>query len=56
MPLEELYSEIAAGVVFSNYVKHGQLVGVMGVQSIRNVRLLRPAYVLPEFQGAGIGS
>lgn len=56
MPLEELRAEIAAGVRFIGYEPAGMLAGVMGVQQVRNVRLIRHAYVLPEWQGHGVGS
>lgn len=53
---EALDSELAEGVVFSGMVHSGQLVGVMGMQCRHNVDLIRHAYVLPEYQGRGIGS
>ena len=56
MPEEELISEIAAGVEFVGCEWEGALIGVMGIQPVRNVRLIRHAYVLPEWQGQGIGS
>jgi GNAT superfamily N-acetyltransferase len=56
MPRDELDGEIAAGVVFWGYEEEGQLVGVMGLQAVRDVDLLRHAYVRPESQGHGIGS
>ena len=52
----ELQSELADGVVFSGYAAEGRLVGVMGAQRRRNVDLIRHAYVLPDWQGRGIGS
>ncbi|HEX6652425.1 MAG TPA: GNAT family N-acetyltransferase, partial [Thermoleophilaceae bacterium] len=55
MPGEELDSEIAAGVEFWGYEEDGTLVGVMGVQPVRDVTLIRHAYVMPESQGRGIG-
>jgi GNAT superfamily N-acetyltransferase len=55
MPLTELQAEMAAGVRFTGYCSDGTLVGVMGIQQVRNVRLIRHAYVLPERQGQGIG-
>jgi len=55
MPGEELDGEIAAGVVFWGHEQDGRLVGVMGLQSVRDVDLIRHAYVLPESQGRGIG-
>lgn len=56
MPMDELKAEIAAGVRFTGYSLDGLLVGVMGIQSVRNVRLIRHAYVLSNYQGRGIGS
>jgi hypothetical protein len=44
MPREELNSEIAAGVVFWGYEEDGSLAGVMGIQSVRDVDLIRHAY------------
>jgi GNAT superfamily N-acetyltransferase len=56
MPREELDGEIAAGVAFSGYEDgDGQLIGVMGVQPVKDVVLIRHAYVLPAAQGQGIG-
>jgi GNAT superfamily N-acetyltransferase len=55
MPLEELDDEIAAGVVFWGYEDDGELVGVMGIQQVGDVNLIRHAYVAPERQGHGIG-
>ena len=55
MPWDELASEIAAGVVFWGYEEDGRLAGVMGFQSVRDVDLIRHAYVLPSSQRRGIG-
>ena len=56
MSREELDAEIAAGVVFFGYGEaDGEVVGVMGVQPVRDVDLLRHAYVAPGHQGRGIG-
>jgi GNAT superfamily N-acetyltransferase len=55
MPLDELLSEIATGVAFWGYEVEGALVGVMGFQSVRDVDLIRHAYVLPDNQRYGIG-
>jgi GNAT superfamily N-acetyltransferase len=52
---EELDAEIAAGVAFWGYEAEGELVGVMGVQPVRDVDLIRHAYVAPGQQGRGIG-
>jgi GNAT superfamily N-acetyltransferase len=56
MEAAELDAEIAAGVAFSGYEEGGALVGVMGVQPVRDVDLIRHAYVVPERQGRGIGA
>ena len=55
MAQDELDSEIAAGVVFWGYEDDGMLVGVMGLQSVSDVDLIRHAYVLPGSQRRGIG-
>src|SRR5437016_9225611 len=54
MPREELDGEIAAGVVFWGHERDGRLLGVMGLQAVRDVDLIRHAYVLPRSQGRGI--
>jgi GNAT superfamily N-acetyltransferase len=56
MPREELDAEIAAGVEFWGYETDGELAGVMGIQPVRDVELIRHAYVTPEHQGRGIGA
>jgi GNAT superfamily N-acetyltransferase len=55
MPADELAAEIAAGVVFWGYEADGELVGVMGLQPVRDVELIRHAYVAPGRQRAGVG-
>jgi GNAT superfamily N-acetyltransferase len=55
MPRDELDREIAAGVVFWGYEEDGRLSGVMGLQSVHDVDLIRHAYVLPSSQRRGIG-
>jgi GNAT superfamily N-acetyltransferase len=55
MPLEELEAEIAAGVAFWGYEDGGQLVGIMGIQDVGDLDLIRHAYVLPALQGRGVG-
>jgi GNAT superfamily N-acetyltransferase len=54
MPAEELDAEIAAGVEFWGWAD-GDLAGVMGIQPVRDVVLIRHAYVEPSRQGKGIG-
>ena len=55
MSRRELESEIAAGVRFSGWEEAGELVGVMGVQNVKDVTLIRHAYVRTAQQGRGIG-
>src|SRR3954451_20062737 len=55
MPAEELAGEIAAGVAFRGYEDGGALRGVMGIQPVHDVDLIRHAYVAPGAQGRGIG-
>ena len=56
MSSRQLAHEIAAGVAFSGYEVDGELIGVMGIQHVRDVDLLRHAYVRPGQQQRGIGS
>lgn len=56
MPMEELEREIAAGVKFWGYEADGELIGVMGIQNVRDVDLIRHAYVISNQQGRGVGS
>ena len=56
MPRRELEIEIDAGVAFWGYETDGALVGVMGIQPVRDVDLIRHAYVLPGSQHRGIGA
>ena len=52
-----LESEIAAGVRFLGwYSPSGTLFGVMGAQDVRDVTLIRHAYVLSARRRGGIGS
>jgi GNAT superfamily N-acetyltransferase len=55
MEAGELDAEIAAGVVFWGYEADGELLGVMGIQAVDDVDLIRHAYVVPGRQRAGIG-
>ena len=55
MPAGELDAEIQAGVAFWGYEDDGELVGIMGIQHVDDVDLIRHAYVLPDRQGRGIG-
>jgi GNAT superfamily N-acetyltransferase len=54
-PAEYLAGEIAAGVKFFGYEAQGDLLGVMGIQDVDDVTLIRHAYVAPGAQRLGIG-
>jgi GNAT superfamily N-acetyltransferase len=56
MPRDEFDREVSAGVRFSGYESDGRLIGVMGIQHVRDVDLIRHAYVLPSAQGRGVGT
>ena len=55
MSRSALLAEMAAGVEFWGWEDGGALVGVMGVQDVRDVTLIRHAYVKPSHQGHGVG-
>ncbi|MEE8354320.1 MAG: GNAT family N-acetyltransferase [Candidatus Bathyarchaeia archaeon] len=55
MPREELEEEIDAGIEFYGWVENCDILGVMGVQRVMDVTLIRHAYVLTEHQRKGIG-
>src|SRR5690349_14418481 len=56
MAADELDREIAAGVAFWGYEDEERLVGLMGIQTVDDVELIRHAYVEPEQQGRGVGT
>jgi len=55
MSREELQHEINQGVRFWGYEEGGALVGVMGLQLVQDVALIRHAYVRRDKQNQGIG-
>ena len=55
MSMDEMNDEITKGVCFYGYHLDGALVGVMGVQKVKDVTLIRHAYVLTNFRSQGIG-
>ena len=55
MSLAELRGEISAGVAFWGYESEGELIGIMGIQPVRDVDLIRHAYVRPDRQRQGAG-
>lgn len=56
MPESELEEEIAAGVAFWGYESDGEMLGVMGIQAVGDVDLIRHAYTVPGRQRGGVGS
>jgi len=56
MSAEELKEEIEAGVRFFGWTEGGHLLGVAGIQALKDTTLIRHAYVLPGYQGKGIGT
>jgi N-acetylglutamate synthase-like GNAT family acetyltransferase len=56
MSKEKLQHEIDDGVVFWGYEDAGVLVGVMGLQQVRDVTLIRHAYVRTSSQKQGVGA
>jgi len=55
MPMSELEQEMKR-MTFFGWEVNGELVGIMGLEPIRDVTLIRHAYVLPEWQRQGISS
>ncbi|MHB8845723.1 MAG: GNAT family N-acetyltransferase [Nitrospirota bacterium] len=55
MSREHLRQEIDDGVAFWGYVESGDLIGVMGIQDVQDVTLIRHAYVRTAFRGKGVG-
>ena len=56
MTTAALRAEIDAGVDFWGWDDSGDLTGVMGIQDVRDVTLIRHAYVRTAQQGRGIGA
>jgi GNAT superfamily N-acetyltransferase len=55
MTKDELQHEIDNGVVFWGYEDGSDLVGVMGIQDVKDVTLIRHSYVRTARQSEGIG-
>jgi N-acetylglutamate synthase-like GNAT family acetyltransferase len=56
MSREQLKHEIDEGIVFWGYEDTGGLLGVMGIQGVQDVTLIRHAYVRTSSQKRGIGA
>jgi len=55
MSTDELRHEIEEGVLFWGYEEDGALIGVMGIQDVQDVTLIRHAYVRTARRSQGIG-
>jgi len=55
MPREELRDQIDAGVEFWVYSEGAETIGVMGIQHVQDVTLIRHAYVRTARRSRGIG-
>ena len=55
MSKQELIREFDNGVRIFGYKNNNILVGVMGIQEVEDVTLIRHAYTLSDYQGIGIG-
>ena len=55
MSEQELVNEFSAGVRMYGYNQNNKLVGVMGIQKLADVTLIRHAYTLTTYQGRGVG-
>ena len=52
---DELIEEVDRGVEFYGWTENNVLVGVMGIQQVKDTTLIRHAYVLTSHQLKGIG-
>lgn len=55
MPADELSAQMRAGVEFWCCVENKEILGAMGIQRVRDVDLIRHAYVRPGLQRGGVG-
>ena len=55
MTEEELRHEMDDGVIFWGYEDNGEIAGVMGIQDVQDVTLIRHSYVLTVQRNKGIG-
>ena len=53
---QELIDEFSDGVRIYGYNHNNELIGVIGIQKVKDVVLIRHAYTLSSFQGKGAGS
>ena len=56
MSEQELIDEFSDGVRIYGYNHNNELIGVIGIQEVKDVVLIRHAYTLSSYQGKGAGS
>jgi len=56
MSQQELIDEFSGGVRMYGYHHNNTLIGVIGIQEIKDVILIRHTYTLTSYQGKGTGS
>ena len=56
MSEQQLINEFNDGVRMFGYNRNNKLVGVIGIQKVKDVILIRHAYILTSHQGEGVGS
>ena len=56
MSEKELVDEFYDGVRMFGYQHNNKLIGVIGIQEVKDVILIRHAYTLTSYQGKGTGS
>ena len=56
MSEHELIDEFSDGVRIYGYNHNNELIGVIGIQEVKDVVLIRHAYTLSSYQGKGAGS
>ena len=56
MSKKELTDEFCNGIRMFGYHYYNKLIGIIGVQEVKDVILIRHAYTLTSYQGKGTGS
>ena len=56
MSKKELTDEFCNGIRMFGYHYYNKLIGVVGIQEVQDVILIRHAYTLTSYQGKGVGS
>ena len=56
MPEQELINEFNDGLRMFGYHHNNKLIGVIGIQDVKDVILIRHAYTLTSYQNKGTGS